>query len=278
MRDETAWTTEEWAGRRRQVWRARRRAFLEVILLAAALGLLAGVVYSEAFRCRVIYLAGPRPDLLARVKPLLEDLGTVSTACCRRGQIAARAGMCLAVARVSIRSLSRHELEVYVEPRSPAALLSSPSQPRAWMLADRGGMVYESVRAAPPGLVRLVALPTQALCVGHRLPADALALYGQVLDGVAQSGVPYTKVDFTHKDRASAVAYLGDGTPVKIGALDNMRRKLALAGWVWRGARNKGLAPAYVDVRVPSRPAFLPVGAVEAATVQAAAPPSPQAQ
>jgi len=254
---EFEWTpAEDWLDQRRLLWRRRRGILAWVVTMAGLLGLLAGVATSEAFRCHVIYLEGPRRDVLANVKTLLSDLGPVSTVCCPRGRLAARAKMCLAVDRVHIRAISRHELRVMVEPRWPAAALSAPGHPNAWMLADHVGMVYEAVSQCPEGIVRLRAFPTPALGVGSTLPAEANALFADVIGGMREGGAPFVVIDFSQP--ANVVGFLQDGTKIKIGGLDNLRRKLALAGWVWTAARNKELPAAYIDVRIPSRPTFLP--------------------
>ncbi|MCX7598606.1 MAG: hypothetical protein N2512_07020 [Armatimonadetes bacterium] len=254
---ELEWSPEEeWHELRRRLWQRRRITAAWVAVLAAFLGLVAGLATSESFRCHVIYLEGPRRDVLAVVKNLLSDLGPVSTLWCPRGDLATRAKMCLAVEKVQVRRLSRHELQIIVVPREPAAAISAPNHPDAWMLADRTGMVYERVQRCPPGLVRLRAFPTPTLGVGSPLPAEANAVLADVLGGIQDGGAPFTTIDFAQP--ANVVGFLKDGTKVKIGALDNLRRKLALAGWTWAAARNKNLQPAYVDVRIPSRPTFLP--------------------
>lgn len=247
---------EEWLEQRRLAWQRRRRTLAQVLTAAGVLGLLAGVATSEAFRCHVIYVEGPRRDVLANVKTLLSDLGPVSTAWCPRGYLADRAKMCLAVDKVEVRVLSRHELLVQVQPRKPAAAISAPGHPDAWMLADRTGMVYEAVTRCPEGLLRLQAFPTPALGVGCPLPSEANALFAEVLKGVEEGGAPFVSIVFAQP--AETVGFLRDGTKIKIGALDNLRRKIALVGWIWTAARNKGLQPAYIDVRIPSRPTLLP--------------------
>lgn len=247
---------EEWLEQRQLLWRRRRRTLAQALTVAGVLGLLAGVATSEAFRCHIIYLEGPRRDVLANVKTLLSDLGPVSTAWCPRGYLANRAKMCLAVDKVEVQAVSRHELVVRVEPRRPAAAISAPGHPDAWMLADCTGMVYEAAAGCPEGLVRLRAFPTPALGVGCLLPPEANALFAEALKGIREGGAPFVTIDFARP--ADAVGFLRDGTKIKIGALDNLRRKLAVAGWIWTVARNKELQPAYIDVRIPSCPTFLP--------------------
>ena len=78
------------------------------------------------------------------------------------------------------------------------------------------------------------------------------------MGGISDSGAKWRAVDMGKP--ASIVGYLKDGTKVKIGGLDNVRRKLAIAGWVWRDAKAKGMTIEYVDVRLPRRPTFMPVG------------------
>lgn len=249
---------EEWYELRRMVWRRRRIAAAWVAGLSAFLGLLAGLATSESFRCHVIYLEGPREDVLVVVQNLLTDFGPVSTLWCPRYDLAKRAQMCLAVEKVEVHRLSRHELQMIVVPREPAAAMSVPNHPDAWMLADRTGLVYEAAARRPTGLVRLRAFPTPALGVGHPLPPEANAMFADVLAGIRDSSAPFVSIDFSQA--ANIVGFLRDGTKIRIGASDNLRRKLTLAGWIWAAARNKNLQPAYIDVRIPSRPTFLPRG------------------
>lgn len=254
---QTDWSPdEEWYELRRIVWRRRRIAAAWVAALSAFLGLLAGLASSESFRCHVIYLEGPRHDVLAVVQNLLTDFGPVSTLWCPRFDLAKRAQMCLAVEKVEVRRLSRHELQMIVVPREPAAAISVPDHPDAWMLADHTGLVYEAAARCPSDLVRLRAFPTPALAVGHLLPPEASAMFADVLAGIRDGGAPFVTIDFAQA--ANIVGFLRDGTKIRIGASDNLRRKLALAGWIWAAARNKNLYPAYIDVRIPSRPTFLP--------------------
>jgi cell division septal protein FtsQ len=244
------------------MWARRRRVFTNLVIGSLALGLLLGLLDSEAFRLRTIYLEGPRRDLLVKVKPLLSDLGYTSTVLCRGDALADLAKQCSLVADVKVRKELPHTIEMHIEPRKPAAAVSTARNPEAYVLADRRGLPYEAVTGAATGNVpRLRAFPTKSLLVGHAMPAKAQATYAEIVGGIEDSGAKWRAVDMAKP--ASLVGYLIDATKVKIGGLDNVRRKLALAGWVWREAKAKGMEIEYIDVRLPRRPTFMPKGGGE---------------
>jgi cell division septal protein FtsQ len=225
-------------------------------LMVFGLALVAGICESEAFRLRTIYLDGPRREVLEDVRSLLAGMGPTSTFFCRVGVLAHAARLSPRVAEVVIRKHYPHDIEIWVEPRRPAAAVSTPQRPDCFLLADRQGLVYEPVSLVPPGLVRLIAFPTLALQVGQPLPGRAGQLYKAVVEGSELGGLRLRQIDF--RQRANVVAYTADATKIKIGGLDNLARKLAEAGWIAATARRQGLRLEYIDVRLPGRPVIKP--------------------
>ncbi|MGD9518965.1 MAG: cell division protein FtsQ/DivIB [Armatimonadota bacterium] len=241
----------------RQAQVRRRTCTFNRLLLASFLGgLVLGVLESEAFRLRVIYLEGPRRDVLEDVRSMLEGLGPMSTILCRSGVLTSQARQACRVADVKLRKQIPHTIYMHIEPRVPAAALSLPDRPESCLLADRNGFVYESVEKAPAGVIELRAFPIQSLKVGGPLEGLAAELYAQVMAGLEKGGVKIRCMDFS--EPANIVAFLEDGTKAKIGGFDNLERKVALVGWICQGVKRKGLWPEYIDVRLPSQPVIMP--------------------
>jgi hypothetical protein len=180
----------------------------------------------------------------------------MSTFLCRSGVITKQARQACRVAAVSLRKRLPHEAYLYVEPRVPAAAVSSAGNPECYMLVDAAGFVYESVRDVLPGIVRLYAFPTEYLQVGRPLEGRAAEIYQQVIKGIENGGAPLRKVDF--RELANIVAFLEDGTKAKIGGLDNLERKFTIVGWILRETARRRMPVQYIDVRIPSQPVFMP--------------------
>lgn len=244
--------------RERAHWQRRRRTLFKLTAISLVVGVAVGVLNSDVFQLRTIYLDGPRRDLLVQVKPLLSGLGWMSTALCSTGDLAKLARQCSLVADVKIRRGLPHEIYMHIDPRHPAAAVSTIQNPNDYLLLDRHGLPYEAVRRQGTGnVVRLRAFPTKSLLIGQDMPQRPQELYEEVLGGIDDSGMRWRAFDFGKG--ASAVGYLWDGPKVKIGGLDNLRRKLAIAGWAWRDAKAKGMKLAYVDVRLPRRATIMPI-------------------
>lgn len=237
------------------VWDVAQRA-RGLLVLTAVLSFGAGILESEACRLRTIYLDGPRQAVLEDVKDLLEGLGPTSTVLCRRGVLIQRARQACRVRDVNLRKRLPHEVYLYIEPREPAAALSTPTRPDWYMLADSSGLVYESVGAPPSRVVQLHAFPADCLGVGCQLGEQAAQVYADVMAGLEKGGARIRKVDF--QDLANVVAFLEDGTKAKIGGMDNLERKFALLGWIADEIERQRMRAQYIDVRIPSQPAILP--------------------
>ncbi len=254
-----AWNEPEHAAPNREIsadraWTWRRR-FWRLLIVAALLGLLLGILESDAFRCERIVLIGPRPDILEDVKALLSDIGPTSTVLCPSGRLSSMAKMIPTVARITIRKKLPHEIHMYITPRTPAAAVQSQCSKDWFMLVDEGGFVYEPVRQPPPLVPRFRCFPTTGLHVGKPLPPDGMSIFQAIMAGMQQSPCPITMVDFAQP--LAIVAFLRDGTKIKIGGLDNLQRKFALAGAIWRALSRRGQRALYIDVRIPSRPTVM---------------------
>ncbi len=237
------------------VWDVARRA-RGLLVLTVVLSFAAGILESEVFRVHSIYLEGPRRAVLEDVRDLLQGLGPTSTALCPCGAVTQRARQACRVRDVNLRRRLPHEIYLYVEPREPAAALSTPTRPDWYMLADSSGMVYESVGGPPSRVVQFHAFPADFLGVGFELQEQAAVVYADVMAGLEKGGARIRKVDF--QDPANIVAFLEDGTKAKIGGMDNLERKFALLGWIAEEIERKGMRAQYIDVRIPSQPAVLP--------------------
>lgn len=237
------------------LWQAR------LLFLASALGgVLVGIMESEAFRCRRIYVCGYERQVLEDVKYLLSGLGPTSTVLCRSGLLASLARQSPRVASVRVRKKLPQQIFIYVSPRKPAAAIIAAGDRGGWyMLADREGLVYDAVRQAPAGVVQLWAFPATRLHIRETLDRDALAIYTAVVRGIGKGQAPVRKVDFSNL--VDIVAFLEDGTKAKIGGLDNLERKFALVGWIWQELKRRGRRAVYVDVRIPSNPTVMLVEA-----------------
>lgn len=126
------------------------------------------------------------------------------------------------------------------------------------MLVDETGFVYAPVQELLPDVPVLAAFPTDVLAVGKYLPPAGMELYRQVISGLKKGRTHLAKADFSNL--AMIVAFLRDGTKVKIGYCDNLERKFALAGLLDSLAKWKALCVSYIDVSVADRPFIMPAG------------------
>ena len=237
----------------------RHRWWLGVLaLLSLISSLVIGICECPGWRIRKVVIYAPDPDM-ARELRTLEIEEPHSYILCTADRIARMVVQASPrVARIAWARKIRRDLSVHIlaVPRRPAVAMKSSARARSYQLVDETGFVYAAVREPPPGVPVFVAFPAEEIGVRRYLSPRARRVYLEILAGMKAKPAPIAKVDFTNT--SYIVAYLRDGTVVRIGYFGNLQRKFTYIGYMVEAARRRGDEIAYIDVSVPTQPYYVP--------------------
>jgi len=228
---------------------ARPRAARRLLLLVPALLIAIGVVYlvareTSAFAVRAIDVEGAAPGLAARVHEALAPLEGRSLVSLDRRDVARRVLALPEIAGASVDRAFPHTLRVNVRVERPAAVLRLADD--AW-LASADGRVLRRLQVRPYPPLPRIWLPRAAVpAVGSTVPGDASAALAAA---GALVGTPFRDAVTTIRGHGELTLVLRSGLQLRLGDLQNVRLKLAVAARIVplaTGAR-------YVDVAVPDR-------------------------
>ncbi len=244
------------------------------LVLVTFLGaLLIGAFESPAWRIRKVVIYAPDREMAAELRAVEFD-GPSSYVLCTGDRIAKR--VCQTSPRVASVAWVRkapadRSVHLLAVPRRPAAAIKLKPQATSYFLVDESGLVYAAVRRPPPCVPILVSFPADDIAVRKYLEPKPRRLLQAIVTGLKAKPAPVRKVDFANP--AFLVAYLRDGTPVRLGYMANLARKFASIGYILEAARARGDQIAYIDLSVPTCPYYMPKRSLAASRQPSASGP-----
>ncbi|MGD9495895.1 MAG: cell division protein FtsQ/DivIB [Armatimonadota bacterium] len=231
------------------------RAFY-LVLASALCGLVLGVMGSELFAVREVVVLCENPSVQAEAAERAQglELGTVWLPPART--IEREIGELPRVRSVTIHRSMPATLTLVVEARRPAAVVAAGERA---MAIDAEGVCLHWTGSPPRELPKVRISDPSALEVGARLSQREVAAIGAISRGLEESGLlAGASIDVSHPLRICAIT--ADGVLAKLGDAEMLYEKTLLFARLLQALRSEGRAPMYIDLRVPSRPTYKPVG------------------
>jgi cell division septal protein FtsQ len=218
-----------------------------IVLGAAGLYALARV--TPMFALNRIEVEGAPPAVAARVKTALEPLDGKSLLALNGAEVERRIAALTVVASATYDRDFPHTLRVVVRPEHPVALLRHGAD--AWVVAASGRVIAAAEPHAVAGLPR-VWLASNAPRVGEAL-TDHLGLRAVRALALARNAHLEGRIRTVRAADHELTFLLGSGLELRLGDLQAVRLKLAVASRILPGLLSQG-GYAYLDVSVPERP------------------------
>lgn len=243
------------AAERAAEMRSRRRGVvtaLSLMLLSAAVGLVLGIFGSELFAVRSVLVESQDQSLAAEAAQHMESLsfGTIWLPPMR--EIEGRIGGLPRAKAVRVERALPSTLTIVVEPRAPVAAVHQDGR---FMVVDEDGMCMHWTGSVARGLPLVRIEQPARLNVGARLSARDVELMNAVRAGLAETQLlEGARIDLSRPVRVEVLT--ADGVLGKLGSEELLYEKALMFGKLLHSLREKGEAPLYVDLRVPSRPTF----------------------
>ncbi len=248
--------TSERATRIERRWMLFKRT-LYVAGCTGFIGLVLGVLASDFFAIRTVYVLCDNPSLQAEAAERALQLHFGSIWLPPTRAIERRIGGLPRARAVLIDRDLPSTLVIRVEPRRPAAVVVVDER---YMAIDEEGMCLHWTGSPPPGLPTIHLENPSSLRVGRMLAHDDIERIKAVLDALRPEGLAAgASIDLTNQLRISV--FTADGVLGKLGSDDLLHEKTLLFGELLKALREEGREPLYIDVRVPSRPTYRPVDA-----------------
>jgi cell division protein FtsQ len=211
----------------------------------------AGARYSPMFALDRVEVRGAPPQLAAQIKRALTPLGGESLLAFRTGQADDRLARIPEVASASYDRDFPHTLRLTVQAERPLAVVRRGDG--AWLVAA-SGRVLAPMRIGRLGPLPRIWLPKATdVQVGVTL-ADLHAR------AAVRSLVPLRRVDFPARVRfvraseKELTLVLASGVELRLGDLDRLRLKLAVAARILPRVETPAQGAPYLDLTVPERP------------------------
>ena len=196
-------------------------------------------------RIEVQGVAGP---LAGRVQAALEPLRGRSLLQVGSADVAERLVPLPEVETATIDRAFPHLLQVSITTARRVAVLRQGKS--AYVVSERGRILAAVARSVQPGLPRIWVPTAVDLGVGGSLGDARLVAAVHAATAVFREGVGGLRVRFIRADADELTYALRNGLEVRLGTLQQLPLKLAIARRILAG----GGVERYVDVSVPERP------------------------
>lgn len=222
-----------------------------VLVVAPLVALLIGLAMSPAVRVNRLTVVAPTTSLGQEVGRQLKVPQDASGLFYPLNRITEQARQCYRVKDVSAERVSPHEIVVTVTARTAFAALDDGD---GFTIISRDGVcLYRKSEAGKLPVLRVKS--AARLPLGTNLPAEQLQWIGELLAGAAkvnlQGGL---RADL--RQPLHIVAKTADGLTVVLGNVNNLTRKMTIAGRTAEQLRGEGKSPASIDVSVPEAPVW----------------------
>lgn len=235
--------------------RSRRRAMLTVLSLAAfsaVIGLLLGVCGSDLFAVRTVLIDCRDDSITVEASERAAELRWGTVWLPPAAAIEQRIAGLPRVKSVSINRDLPSTLIISIQPRMPSAVVATEGR---FMAVDDDGVCLHWTGSAPEELPLVRVEKPFAIEVGGRLSDRDTTLMQAVMKGLVEcdrySGA---NIDLSRSVRITVVT--ADGVLGKLGNDELLYEKTLLFCELVEALREKGEAPLYIDLRVPSRPTY----------------------
>ena len=217
-------------------------------IVAAAVGAYALARETAMFAVRQIEVTGAPPRVAAHVQAALEPVQGTNLLALDGAAITRRVEALPDVASVSYDRAFPHTLHVFVTPERPVGVIRRGAG--AWLVSARARIIRAISPRTLPGFGRIWLPAGTQIEVGQTL-VDRTAL--RAVEAVAalrtaRAGMTVRNVVSTDRE---LTLLLGSGLEVRLGNGRDLALKLAIA----RRIAPQVIAPGYLDVSVPERPA-----------------------
>lgn len=138
---------------------------------------------------------------------------------------------------------------VRLEPRRPLFCLAGKDD---YVMVDAEGVLLFFTDRPGPDYPRVHGDGTTKLTLGGSLNPECLATVLRCMEGARLAGMDMD-FDLDLSSRYDYTLFTPDGTPVRLGAGDNMVRKVAIAARTEKKLSLKGLRAEYIDARVATK-------------------------
>jgi cell division protein FtsQ len=233
--------------RRTHVRRRRPARALVIGCAVLVLGVSAYLVArtTSAFAVRSIQVDGAPPPLAGAVDRALAPLAGKSLVSLDQAEVVRRVLSLPEVASARVDRAFPHTIRVSLRVEQPAAILRQGAG--AWLVATDARVLRRLTVRPYPSLPRIWVPRTIAVVLGAPLVGDAETGV-HVADAVESARFP-AGVRSVQVRAGDAALVLRSGVAVRLGDLEDLRLKLAVAARILRAA----VGARYVDVAVPDR-------------------------
>ncbi len=232
------------------------RAAAWLVILAGLVGLVAGVGASELFMIRDVYVVSPDEELQAEAAERAAELrfGTVWLPPTRT--IERCIGGLPRAKQVTIARELPSTLVISVQPRQPIAMVVREGR---YMTIDGEGVCLRWVTKKATDLPVVHIEDPNLVRPGSRLRERDMAWVRDVMRGLREYDLlAGASIDLSRPARISV--FTADGVLGKLGNERMLYEKTVLFGELLAQLSAKDVTPLYIDLRVPSRPTYKPVG------------------
>ena len=244
--------------------RARRARSLPVFLpsrksllvafgvAALAAGAYAAALETSLFAVRTLDIVGGSPRVQEELRAALApELGR-SLVRIDSAEIARRVAPLPDVIDVTYDRRFPHTLHVRVEAERPVLLLRR-GKSDTWLVSARGRVMRQLHTAQLSSLPRVWVPTSTSVTVGETLAPKSGGLAAAALAPLAPGTLP-TPVRFVRETGSELTLVTRSGLEVRLGALGDLRLKLAIARRILSAVGADAASTGYLDVSVPERP------------------------
>lgn len=234
------------------VWRLRYRQAVKLAGVVVVLSFAYGVGTSSYFRIREVQVIAPNSQLSQQALAKIEIPGQASTLFYPVEKLARAVAGCPGIKRVEVGRDLPSRVVVRVWPREPVAAVKYGED---FALVDEEGVCVSRARRAPVQLIQIYGLIQRPIAAGQRLQTDSMHLLNQCLAGLKDEELSHGLIiDFS--EQYAIQLCTGGGVQGKVGTADNLQRKVMMFVGILRELQRRGQQPAYIDVRIMSRPVW----------------------
>jgi cell division protein FtsQ len=230
-----------------------RSVGLGLLIVVLAVSAYAGARVTSVFAVRRIDVVGGSPLVRAQVRDALRPVVGRSLLEVDPTGLDRRLSEVPQVASIRFDRAFPHTLTVAVVPERPVLLLRQGKA--GWVVSARGRVVRRVTNTRVSSLPRMWVAPRVRVVLGEMLAPAGGGIAASIFAPLAASRFP-ARVQFVRADAKELTLVLRSRMEVRLGTVDDMRLKLAIARKILLavGAQPGG----YVDVSVPERPVVRP--------------------
>lgn len=236
--------------RRRQLLRRRLRLAATVAGVVCVVAAWVFVPRSDAFRIRHLEVTGASAVSDLEVRSRIDELLDGRTVFTVDEEAVERSVQELPFVESAL--VERHlpgGLQVHIREYRPLALAYGDG--KFWLVAQDGRILAKARRKEWSGQVPTVTLRGEGLKPGARVASEPAL---QLLAALPADSI--LELETVEVEEYRLFGQLAGGVQVRFGRADQLRQKVLVAEKVLREARRKDIDLLYIDVTLPSKPAF----------------------